>query len=122
MLTEFAEHAEGFNLVSIWIHADRFRPLFGAQAQSVICGKRVGWGREDGRRGDPGDRGKRGKFDTLPRMMSRGPIVLGTIASHQPRKSGSDRGRCTYIGLSVLCLLLATWLEANADRAHSSLC
>jgi len=41
----------------------------------------VGWGHEDGRRLDPGDCRKRGKFNTLPRMMSQGPIILGTIVS-----------------------------------------
>ena len=49
VLTEFAEHTEGFDFVSVWIHAERFRPLLRAQAQGIIGGERVGWGREDGR-------------------------------------------------------------------------
>jgi len=32
VLAEFTEHAQGFHLVSVWVHAERFRPLFGAQA------------------------------------------------------------------------------------------
>ena len=84
VLTEFTEHSQGFNFVGVWIHEDRFRPLFRAQAQGVICGKRVGRGRENGRRGDPGDRGKGRELDSFPRMVSRGPIVLRAAASHQP--------------------------------------
>ena len=49
MLTEFAEHTQGLDLVSVWVHAERFRPLLRAQAQGIIGGKCVGWGREDGR-------------------------------------------------------------------------
>jgi len=49
-LTEFTEHTQGFDFVSARVHAERFRPLFRAQTQGIIGGKRVGWGREDGRR------------------------------------------------------------------------
>jgi len=37
-------------------------------------------------------------------------------------KDGIEHGYCTYVGLSVLCLLTTAWLEVKAVRAHSSLC
>ena len=39
-----------------------------------------------------------------------------------PEKKRSEDGCCAYVGLSVLCLLIAAWLEAKAVRAQSSLC
>jgi hypothetical protein len=82
-LTELAEHPQGFNLVNVWIHAECFRPLFGAQSQSVISGKCVRGGRKDGRGGDPRDCGKRWKLDTFPRTVARGSVVLGATGSDQ---------------------------------------
>lgn len=86
MLTELAEGSQRFNLFDVWIHAERFRPLFGAQAQSVIGRKSVRGGREDGRGRDPGDCGKRWKLDTFPRTVARGPIELGATTSRQLRE------------------------------------
>ena len=77
VLTEFTEHTEGFNFISVWVHTERFRPLFRAQAQGIIGGKGVGWSREDGRRGDPRNCRKGWKFDTFPRMVARSPVILG---------------------------------------------
>ena len=86
MLTELAEHAQGFDLFGVWIHAERFCAVFGAQSQSVISGKGMRRGREDGRRRDPRDSGKRWKFDTFPRTIARGPIVLRARVSSKSRE------------------------------------
>ena len=96
VLTEFTEHTEGFDFVSVRVHAECFRPLFGAQAQGVIGGERVGWGREDGRRGDPRNCGKRWELDAFPRMVARGPIVLRAETSHE-RLGKQGRMRSLHI-------------------------
>lgn len=70
MLTELAENSQGFDLFKVRIHAERFCPLFGTQAESVIGGERVGRGRKDGGGSDPRDSGERWKLDTFPRTMA----------------------------------------------------